>query len=319
MQNPLVSVIISSYNQREFIEDAIMSVLTQTYQNIEIIVIDDASTDDSQQIVKQILSSSLEKGRMRLIQKENNEGVTYSRNIGLLEAVGDYICFLDGDDLYLPEKIATQVGFMEKHQGLAISYHDADVFDSISGKSLFLYSGRFGAGNGTAHDLISKGMYCHFGSLMFRRESVVSHHFDTQVRIVDDWLFTVDVLMPGNQDVFYIDEVLSKYRRHSTNITLNWEDKTYQNLKALNIMESRYKTAKFSIRARKAELYFILTVFSFMKRDLPSALRGVFNYLKYSIPNPFRFMRILRREMKFFSANDYQFDILTKSLWETDF
>ncbi|MBT7600014.1 MAG: glycosyltransferase [Anaerolineae bacterium] len=314
MKNPLVSVIITSYNQREYIGLAIGSVLNQTYPNIEIIVIDDASTDGTQEIIKEI-SSEFEDERVRFIPKQQNEGVTYCRNIGLAEFSGEYICFLDGDDMYLPGKIGTQVDHMESNEDWMISYHDADTFDSASGETIFFYSDRFGVGNGTVYDLISKGMYIHFGSLMYRRKSIAFHTFNTQVRIVDDWLFTIEVLLNGNQDFFYIDKVLSKYRRHSTNITLDWDEKIRQNFDALDIVGNKYKSAKFHIRSRQAELYFIFTVFSFMKRNFFDVFKGLLNYFIYSFPNPLRFTRILVREIKFLSTHEFQFDSVIKSLW----
>lgn len=136
MNNPLVSILISSYNQRDFIETAIFSALDQDYTNIEIIVIDDASTDGSHEIIE-LISTEHGKGRMRVIYKPKNEGNVFCRNIGLAEASGDYVCFLDGDDMYLPGKISTQVTYMENYPDCVFSYHDVDVFDTISGESIF--------------------------------------------------------------------------------------------------------------------------------------------------------------------------------------
>ena len=314
MDNPLVSVLISSYNQREFIESTITSVLNQTYPNIEIIIIDDASTDGSQEIIIKI-SSNFEEEQVKLIQKPKNEGVTYCRNIGLSKSSGKYICFLDGDDVYLPEKISTQVDYMESNQGWNVTYHDASVFNSTNGESIFCYSDRFGAGNGTVNDLISKGMYIQFGSLMFRINNIELLDFDTHLSISDDWLFTIDVLMAGDQNFFYIDKVLSKYRRHSTNITLNWDEKIRQNFSALSVIENKYKSVNFYVRSRKSDLYFIFTVFSFMKGNLFDTFKGLLNYFFYSFPNPLKFTRILIREIKFFFINNFQFDSLIKSLW----
>lgn len=105
---PTVSVIIPTYNRAKFISDAIQSVITQTYRNIEIIVVDDGSTDGT----KDVLSPFMDK--IRYYHTENM-GPAHARNVGMKAASGKYIAFLDSDDLYLPGKLELQVAFMEAH------------------------------------------------------------------------------------------------------------------------------------------------------------------------------------------------------------
>lgn len=93
--NPLVSIIIPCYNTEAFIEDAIKSAINQTYKNIEIIIVDDASTDKSLEII-----SSIKDSRIRFIHLDTNKGIANARNVGLDNAKGDYICWLDSDDMY---------------------------------------------------------------------------------------------------------------------------------------------------------------------------------------------------------------------------
>jgi len=316
MKNPLVTVLISSYNQREYIESAITSVVNQDYPKIEIIVIDDSSTDGSQELIKKI-SSEFGARQIDMIFKSKNEGNVYCRNIGLSEAAGEYVCFLDGDDIYLPQKISTQVSYMESNKDWMFSCHDVEVFNSANGKSIFFYSERYGAGKGTASELISKGMYIQFGSIMFRKKYISNHRFDTQLYMGEDWLFTIDVLMAGNRKFSYMDEVLSKYRRHTTNKTLNWEEKIRNNFKMVAVMETKYKSMKFEIRSRKSELYFILAVYSFLNKELFATNKAILNYIIYSFPNVLRFSRILYREIKFFVKNKFQFDAIIRSLWSS--
>jgi len=106
---PLVSVIIPTYNRAEYVCDAIESVLNQTYKNIEIIVVDDGSTDDTKEWIKKYLSSS----KLKYIYQENR-GVSSARNTGIKIAKGEYLAFLDSDDLFLPKKIELQVKEFKK-------------------------------------------------------------------------------------------------------------------------------------------------------------------------------------------------------------
>jgi len=103
--NPKVSVIIPCYNGAQFIREAIESVLSQTYQHLELIVVDDGSTDNSLGVIKQYLSDS----RVKVLTHEQNEGIPAARNTGIRSSKGQYIAFLDQDDLWKPKKIEAQV------------------------------------------------------------------------------------------------------------------------------------------------------------------------------------------------------------------
>lgn len=104
---PLVSVVIPAYNRAHLIGRAIGSVLAQTYRNFEIVVVNDASTDDLAGALSQIAPPLL-----RHIVHPSNRGAAAARNTGVAAAVGDYVAFLDSDDLWYPQKLATQIAAM---------------------------------------------------------------------------------------------------------------------------------------------------------------------------------------------------------------
>lgn len=104
---PLVSVIIPVYNGSQFLEEALQSVYDQTYSNVEIIVVDDGSTDTSSDIVEGF-------SEVRYFYQEN-QGVSVARNTGIQKATGAYIAFLDADDIWMPEKLSIQIEYMLKH------------------------------------------------------------------------------------------------------------------------------------------------------------------------------------------------------------
>lgn len=109
--NPLVSVIIPTYNVEKYIEKAIQSVLDQTYPNIEIIVVDDGSTDHTVDVVR-----SFHDERIKLFINERNMGPSYSRNRGIKEAKGEWIAFLDGDDWWDKERLEKLLNVAETYQ-----------------------------------------------------------------------------------------------------------------------------------------------------------------------------------------------------------
>lgn len=113
----LVSIIMPSYNTDKFIEDTINSVLNQTYQNWELIIVDDCSTDNTNEVVSKFLSDK----RIKYLKNEKNSGAAVSRNKALREAKGKWIAFLDSDDLWMPNKLEKQIKFMEDN-GYHFSY-----------------------------------------------------------------------------------------------------------------------------------------------------------------------------------------------------
>lgn len=115
MSQPTVSIIISSYNCALYIAETIGSVLAQSLKNIEIIVVDDGSTDDTQKIVSAFGAP------VRLITQPNS-GVCVARNRGIHEAVGQYICLMDHDDYWFPEKLAQQVRMLQDHPEVGVVY-----------------------------------------------------------------------------------------------------------------------------------------------------------------------------------------------------
>jgi glycosyltransferase involved in cell wall biosynthesis len=117
--SPLVSVIIPVYNREKFINASIESVLNQTYKNIELIVIDDGSSDNTINILNGINDSRLR------IYSQPNRGRSVARNFALNLAKGKYIAFLDSDDIYLPQKIQLQVDFLEKNKKYSVMYTSA--------------------------------------------------------------------------------------------------------------------------------------------------------------------------------------------------
>ncbi len=124
-QPPLVSTITATYNMGHYVGLAIDSILAQNYPALEVIVIDDGSTDDTRNILSRYHNDS----RVRIIHQENY-GQTKAKNRGIKEALGKYIAFCDADDQWLPDKLSQQIPVLEAHNGYAVSYGDVLYVDS---------------------------------------------------------------------------------------------------------------------------------------------------------------------------------------------
>lgn len=122
----MVSIIVPVYNAVKYIETTIDMVSRQTYKDWELILVDDASTDGSADLIEKIVASQGK--RVRLIRKSVNEGAAAARNTGIDASAGRYIAFLDADDVWMPDKLQKQIAFMEK-TGAAFSFHSYEFGD----------------------------------------------------------------------------------------------------------------------------------------------------------------------------------------------
>ena len=128
--NSLVSVIIIFLNGERFIQEAIESVLSQTYQNWELLLVDDGSTDNSTQIAQQYVTKYPDKIHYLEHHLHQNRGKSTSRNLGISHGKGEYIAFLDADDVFLPFKLEKQIAILESYPEAAMVY----------GNTLYWYS-----------------------------------------------------------------------------------------------------------------------------------------------------------------------------------
>lgn len=132
--NDLVSIIMPSYNTAKFIKETINSVISQTYQNWELIIVDDCSTDNTDEVVAPFLLDE----RIHYLKNEVNSGAAVSRNRALREATGKWIAFLDSDDIWLPNKLEKQIEFMENndYHFSYTCYSEIDEKSNLLGKRI---------------------------------------------------------------------------------------------------------------------------------------------------------------------------------------
>ena len=129
MPNPRVTVIMPSFNASQFISEAIDAVIEQTFRNWELLIVDDASADGTTNLAHDYQCSD---DRIRLIAEKTNRGPAYARNVGLRQARGDFIAFLDSDDVWLPNKLQKQVAAMDLHNA-DISYTVGALASALEG------------------------------------------------------------------------------------------------------------------------------------------------------------------------------------------
>lgn len=207
---PLVSVIIPNYNYANYVCEAINSVLDQTYENIEIIVVDDGSADNSAEILKGY-------GDRITAIFQPNAGVSAARNNGVKNSSGEYVAFLDADDVWLPKKIEKQVDLFESEKDLGLVHVGVEEIDANGNMLQTRLDGMSGA--------VSREF------LLFERSVVLGGGSGSALprRIFDEvGGVDLDLQTSADWDLFYrvsrvynigfVPEVLLKYRIHSSNM-----------------------------------------------------------------------------------------------------
>ena len=235
MNNDLVSIIMPSYNCGKYVEETIRSVQIQTYQNWEIIFVDDCSTDDS---VKKVSTLREKDQRIKLFRNQCNSGAAVSRNYALREAKGKWIAFLDSDDLWEPQKLEKQVRFMEEN-GYKFSYtcyQEKDSEGSLTGVSV----------SGPKH-VTKAGMFafCWPGCLtvMYDAKEIGLVQIE-DIKKNNDYAMWLKVCQKA--DCYLLAENLAKYRRgrsgsvssHSILTMISWHFKLWHKAEEKSLVSS---------------------------------------------------------------------------------
>ena len=207
----MVSIVTPSYNSEKYIAATITSVLNQTYDNWEMLIVDDASSDKTCIIIENFIKID---NRIKLIKLANNNGAGVARNVAIKNAKGNYIAFLDADDLWKPNKLTVQVAFMKKHQ-LVMSY---TAYEWIDEQSKSLYK-RINALPKLSYQKLLKSNYV--GNLTGMYDvGKLGKIYMPNIRKRQDWALWLKTLEKGDV-AMGIQESLAYYRVHKTGLSGN--------------------------------------------------------------------------------------------------
>jgi teichuronic acid biosynthesis glycosyltransferase TuaG len=201
--NPTVSIIIPFYNCK-FVAQAINSALTQTYPNIEIIVVDDGSTKEVERVHPFM-------NRIIYVRKENG-GTATALNEGIRRAKGEYIAWLSSDDYFLPAKIEKQIRFMMKHRAKA-SFHNYDFVNEANEVVLPFNGKRFHNARDVYRSFLNQNPVNGCSVMLHKEVFSKTGYFSTNLMFTQDYEMWYRLLLNG-YPMFYLDEVLLKYRAH---------------------------------------------------------------------------------------------------------
>lgn len=204
MSDKTVSIIIPTYNAESYIGSAVESCISQTYKDIEIIVVDDGSTDSTPEIMRKLCSDY----RVKYIRQDNTER-SAARNRGLSEAVGCFIQFLDSDDMLYPDKIESQVRFLDKNSDYDFVYCRSEFIDCMG---VALSNELYDEHDGLITSKILRGNFIPIHAMLSRKNGV---RFNPSRRLLEDWEYWV--FATHGKKVGLIRDIMCIVRQHKSN------------------------------------------------------------------------------------------------------
>jgi glycosyltransferase involved in cell wall biosynthesis len=206
--NPLISVIINTYNGEKYVQEAIQSVINQSYKNWEIIFWDNCSTDNTEVIVKKFKEK-----KIRYFKSIKLTSLYEARNLAVKKAKGKFICFLDSDDLWLKDKLNYQINFFNKNKDYQIQYSNYFTKLEKNNKKYLRHKKYFESGKITQNLLNNYSI----GILtVFLKKSIFSKIlFDKKYNVIGDFDFFIK--LSKQFKIAYIPKPLAVYRVHENN------------------------------------------------------------------------------------------------------
>ncbi len=219
MSPPLISVNMAAFNAGKYISEAIQSVISQTFQNWELIIINDCSTDNTVDEISKFIDK-----RIKVFHNQQNEGIVYTRNRALHYSQGKYVAVLDADDVFLPEKLSVQVNFLETHNDYGMVGSAFRFIDNQSQKTSDVTCWYAKAEYFPAI-LLFNNFFVH-SSTMFRTQLAIDILYKPLVKgCAPGEEYQLFVEIARTHKIYNINQELTYYRQHTSGISKVREDK----------------------------------------------------------------------------------------------
>lgn len=238
----LVSIIMPNYNGAKYLPETINSVLAQTYQNWELLFVDDCSTDNSLEIIR-----SYNDSRIKILQNDKNSGAAISRNYALREAKGKWIAFLDSDDLWMPEKLSKQIAFMQEND---YSFSFTHYYFDKSGYELKAFAPQKDV---YTYNTILKHCYIACPTVIYNSIKVGKVYMPIEAIKREDFACWLEILK-NNIKAYCLHECLTTVKIHSDSVSykktkmIKYQWNVYRKVEKLSIIKSCYYMLHWAIR-----------------------------------------------------------------------
>jgi glycosyltransferase involved in cell wall biosynthesis len=220
---PRISVVIPTYNRQDLVIEALQSVLAQAFSDMEIIVVDDGSEDQTEE--------KLQLYRDHIVYvKQANQGVAAARNTGIRQAHGEWICFLDSDDLWLPEKLQVQLQFADRHPEYALIATEIQGMDATGQPVGARKADNYTIHNGRVAEHLLFGNWIQTSTVMVRRAALeTTGVFDEDVgQFGEDWLLWMRVA--AQFPIYFLPQPLVCYRFHAERLSTRQSKQQFRSL-----------------------------------------------------------------------------------------
>jgi len=279
--NPAVTVVVAAYNHEPYIRQTLESIENQTFQDFEIILIDDGSTDKTLEIARQC-------GSRATVLGQANQGVVAARNRGIGLAKGRYICFVDSDDIVLPDRFERQVAVLDKNPAMGLAFADALIIDS-TGRQIGRWSDVYPVVPGpTARMLVMHYCFIPMMTALVRRETLLALGPFEEPGPISEYAKWIEIAHVS--PVHYDPKPLGCWRRHTGNVSkqVSPEWKNGQTRRMLRRVLRRHPQLQAEvgrgIRKRFARSYFLTAFWLAAEGDIGRARKY---YRKAAKVNPF--------------------------------
>jgi len=284
--SPNISVIMPVYNGGVFLKEAIVSVLNQSYSDFELILLNDGSTDNSEEIIH-----SLSDERIRYIKNEKNSGLIATLNRGLSESRGKFIVRMDQDDISLPNRFQKQIDYLSQHPQVAVVSSKLMLIDE-NGNDKGCWNDDYETTSPSEIEMRMPKLNCIGHPTVMMRVEIIKHFgYNSYYKNSEDWGLWLTLLSNGYV-IAKIDEVLVKYRIHEKSTTVG-ENKINVSKKIIRFKRSyilnKLVTFNFKGIDKKVFRYWIIDM---MKYYVPSVYSGIIKFIQTN----YKELRIQKRE-----------------------
>jgi glycosyltransferase involved in cell wall biosynthesis len=264
----LVSILMPSYNHEKYLSETIGSVLNQSVKDLELIILDDFSKDNSRTIIENYQRKD---NRIKAFFHSKNMGLTSTTNDLLSKASGKFIAFIDSDDLWDKLKLEKQLAILEKNDSVIV-YCEGEIIDKhgVSTGKMFTQTA-WGSNRKKSGNIFDELMFENFifeSSVIYRREIAKNICFDERLKYISDYKFWVD--LAKEHQFFFINEPLAKYRVHGKN-TLFADKKDWHKDYVYVYQYFLREYDKGISKRAKAKLYFDLALSYYFLNEKNSA------------------------------------------------
>lgn len=275
----VVSIVLAVYNGEKTIREAIESVLFQSYRNWELIIVDDGSIDKTSEIIK-----GYKDERIKYIFQEN-QGRSKARNKGIFLSKGDYIAFLDSDDIWLKEHLKREIEIFHTYPEIALVYSDIEIIDENGKRMQFEIQWKPKRYSGLPINQLIEENFIPFSTVIIKKRILDKvGFFDISIDGAEDWDLWLRIVKEGYK-IYYLDEITVKYRWKTTNWSKAYQKKMAEEgiktlIKFYKIYPLKRNNLKFWI---KSYLTRINTLLSFVyKKPFSKEIKKYFK--EYPLP-----------------------------------